>query len=330
MRLSKDEVIKPEDFGTRFLQGDFEPIYQQSSGDFKNLINFEDFRELAESSNRGIASYRLVAKTNLGDFTYYLWLDNRGKKAVFVSFDEEYTIHSIYLKAYKVYPESDEAYTKTRFIMPVTDEWFVFWGGKNEFLNYHYVYESQRYAYDLVVMNEKRTYRESGKDNENYYAFNKEVAAPANGQVVKVVEGIKDNSPGDMNEAEPAGNYVVIWHAADEYSMLAHFKQNSILVKEGDLVQQGQIIGLCGNSGNSSEPHIHFQVMDSPDLFNSRSICIRFTDWKQPVQGDTVAQGPLNNDAGKPSLDNFEKAEIAFSLSDFLLFIPRLIGQFFK
>lgn len=330
MRLQKDEVIDPYEFGNRFLHGDFEIIYNQCSSDFRELIGFEDFSELAKTSNRGVTSYHLDEETSVADFKHYLWLDNSGKRAVFVSFDEDHIIHSIYLKPYTIYPRTDEIFTQTRFIMPITDEWFVFWGGKNEFLNYHYVYESQRYAYDLVIMKEKRTYRESGMGNENYYAFNKEVVAPANGQVVKVVDGIEDNTPDDMNESQPAGNYIVIKHSADEYSLVAHFKKNSMLVKEGETVQQGQIIGLCGNSGNSSEPHIHFQVMDSPDLHNCKSICIRFTDGSQPIQGDAVTQGPLQNDTDKPSLDNFEKAEIAFSLSDVLLFIPRLIGQFFK
>ena len=330
MRLHKDEVLEPDEFGNRFLHGDFESIYNQCTKDFRDLISFKDFIELAKSFNQGVANYHMATETSVAEFKHCIWLDNRGEKEVFVSFDEDNFIHSIYLKPYTVYPRSDETFTQNSFIMPITDEWFVFWGGKNEFLNYHYVYESQRYAYDLVVMKEKRTYRENGMNNENYYAFSKEVVAPANGQVVKVVDGIKDNTPGDMNESQPAGNYIVIKHSADEYSLVAHFKQNSIRIKEGETVQQGQIIGLCGNSGNSSEPHIHFQVMDSPDLHNCKSICIRFTDGSQPIQGDVVTQGQLQNDTGQPSLDNFEKAEIAFSLSDVILFIPRLIGQFFK
>lgn len=330
MRLHKDEVVEPDEFGNRFLHGDFESIYYQCTRDFRELVSVEDFIELAQSSNRGVVNYRLIAETSMGKFKHCLWLDDSGKKAVFVSFDENNTIHSIYLKPYTIYPQSNETLTQTAFIMPITEEWFVFWGGKNEFLNYHYVYETQRYAYDLVIMTGEQTYRDNGMHNDNYYAFGKEVVAPANGKVVKVVDGIKDNTPGDMNETQPAGNYIVIRHSADEYSLLAHFKQNSIRIKEGEDVQQGQVIGLCGNSGNSSEPHIHFQVMDSPNLHNCKSICIRFTDGSEPIQGDTVTQGPRQSDTDQSSLDTFEKAEIAFSLSDVVLFIPRLIGQFFK
>lgn len=64
--------------------------------------------------------------------------------------------------------------------------------------------------------------------NENYYAFNKAVVAPADGKVVKVVRNIIDSIPGEMNESQPAGNYVILEHPNKEYSLLAHFKQNSI------------------------------------------------------------------------------------------------------
>jgi hypothetical protein len=67
-----------------------------------------------------------------------------------------------------------------------------------------------------------------------------------------------------MNRMFVPGNLVVIKHADGEYSLFAHFKQNSIRVKIGDKVAKGQLIGLCGNSGNSSEAHLHFQVQNTP------------------------------------------------------------------
>ncbi len=66
-------------------------------------------------------------------------------------------------------------------------------------------------------------------------------------------------------------------------------QENSILVKSGDIVTEGQLIGKYGNSGNSSEPHIHFQVMDSPDIVYGKSIRILFKDGREPIQGDTIS-----------------------------------------
>jgi murein DD-endopeptidase MepM/ murein hydrolase activator NlpD len=79
-----------------------------------------------------------------------------------------------------------------------------------------------------------------------------------------VIEGVRDNTPGSMNPYSAVGNCVVIEHREDEFSVLAHFKQGSIKVKAGDAVKRGQVLGLCGNSGNSSEPHIHYHLQHSP------------------------------------------------------------------
>ncbi|WP_102692203.1 M23 family metallopeptidase [Rummeliibacillus pycnus] len=92
-----------------------------------------------------------------------------------------------------------------------------------------------------------------------------------------------------MDENNSAGNYLVIQHANNEFSMIAHFKKNSILVKPNEVVSEGQVIGKCGNSGNSSEPHIHFQVMDALDIDTAKSIRIQFKNIKEPIQGDTIS-----------------------------------------
>ena len=325
--MNVEEIISPEDFGQFFLYGNPEAIYNQCIQDFKEVVSLDQFTDLAFSYNQNVESYQLVNTTQMGYSTQYVWLDNRKEKAICVMFDSSNYIQGIVLKPYVTFPESDQRYTKNKYIMPIKEEWFVFWGGTNEFLNYHYVYESQRYAYDLVMVKNGQRHTDNILLNESYYAFNKEVVAPADGKVVTVINTIMDNVPGEMNEKEPAGNYVILEHENREYSLLAHFKQHSIVVKEGDKVKQGQIIGLCGNSGNSSEPHIHFQVMDSSDYMNCRSIRIRFNDGIEPVQGDTIAAYELKE---KPKMDTFDKVENAFTIADIFLFIPRMIGSFFK
>lgn len=99
--------------------------------------------------------------------------------------------------------------------------------------------------------------------------------APADGIVVEVENSIEDNTPvGKMNEKQPLGNYVILDHDNTEFSYLVHFKYDSITVTEGDNVKQGGLLGLVGNSGNSSEPHIHFHVAYSPVPMTSKSINI--------------------------------------------------------
>lgn len=78
----------------------------------------------------------------------------------------------------------------------------------------------------------------------------------------------------EMNAEQPFGNYIIIDHGNDKYSYLTHFKYQSIIVHEGDDIKQGDVLGLVGHSGNSSEPHIHFHVANSPDPYDSYSIRI--------------------------------------------------------
>ena len=204
-------------------------------------------------------------------------------------FDENYIIQGLQIMPLTMYPETDNVYTETVMHFPFKDTWYVFWGGTNSLVNYHYEYENQRYAYDFVIMNEETTYEGDPSLNESYYAFGKEYMAPGDGIVVKMDNNVKDNQPvGKMNEEQPLGNYVILDHGNTEFSYLAHFKYQSIIVTEGDKVHQGDVLGLVGNSGNSSEPHIHFHVSDSPNPTTSKSINIKF-DCEDPfIQGDFV------------------------------------------
>ena len=120
---------------------------------------------------------------------------------------------------------------------------------------------------DRVITDIKgNRYKNDGKKNEDYYAFGKELIAPVNGEVVLVVDGIKDNKPGILNPNYVPGNTVIIKTNNNEYLFFAHFKQHSIQVKQGQKVEQGTVLGLSGNSGNSSEPHLHFHIQNVEDM----------------------------------------------------------------
>ena len=105
-----------------------------------------------------------------------------------------------------------------------------------------------------------------------------------------------------MNSARPFGNYVVIDHRNGEYSVYAHLKKGTVAVSPGQRVNTGDVLGLCGNSGNSSEAHLHFHVQDSPDLEAGAGMPVAFhdcfvngveTEKAEPVRGDY-----LGNTAG--------------------------------
>jgi murein DD-endopeptidase MepM/ murein hydrolase activator NlpD len=89
--------------------------------------------------------------------------------------------------------------------------------------------------------------------------------------------------------SQPLGNHVVLDLGNGEYAFFAHFKQGSVAVKPGDAVEPGATLGACGNSGHSSEPHLHFHVQDSPTPFSGDGLPAQFVDYV--ANGASVARG---------------------------------------
>lgn len=120
-------------------------------------------------------------------------------------------------------------------------------------------------ALDFVVTDaDGRTYANAGLTLTDYYAYNKPVLAPADGIVEEVVQHIDDNPIGEVNLRQNWGNTIVLRHAPGLYTQLSHLRPHSVPVKPGDAVRRGDIIGYCGSSGRSPEPHLHFQVQATP------------------------------------------------------------------
>ncbi|MGZ3755091.1 MAG: urea transporter [Mucilaginibacter sp.] len=120
-------------------------------------------------------------------------------------------------------------------------------------------------ALDFVINDDDgRTYQYPGTLPEHFYCFNKPVLACADGTVEEVVTHVDDNKIGDINTIDNWGNSIVIKHANGLYSKVSHLKKHSVKVKTGDFVKQGDLLGSCGNSGRSPEPHLHFQVQTTP------------------------------------------------------------------
>lgn len=282
-------VLTPEKFPDTFLNGDMAMIYEQTSDDFQALVSVEEFERLGINFNEGVQAYELVSELSINGYTEYQWIDQTKEKGIRGYFSEDKTIQGLQLMPLSDFQKKDETTTEMTYTMPVLNEWFAFWGGTNELVNYHYPVESQRYAYDLVIVNNGSTFDGEPTENESYYAFGELVLAPEEGTVVSIENEIVDNTPTvDTNEEEPLGNHVIIDHGNGEYSVLAHFKEGSVEVEPGDNVNAGDIVGLCGNSGNSSEPHIHYHVADSAEWQQANSIQIKFRDESEPVRGEKV------------------------------------------
>jgi len=201
---------------------------------------------------------------------------------------------------------------KTNLILPIKERLMVFDG--HDFYSHHRRIDLSdpapikigatanpgRYSYDLcVVNNEGQLYNDDKTINENWYGYGIPVYSPARGKVVELIDGMSDNIPGKSefdysqvfeNPNSMAGNYIVIDHHNGEYSMLAHFKQGSFKVKEGDEINQGQLIGQMGFSGATAWwIHIHYELRNGKDWWTSEGLPSYFSDFSRIQGAKTIA-----------------------------------------
>jgi murein DD-endopeptidase MepM/ murein hydrolase activator NlpD len=184
-----------------------------------------------------------------------------------ISVDNESRINGLFVSQYIPDNLPDIKRNTTQLILPFKGTWNITWGGDTREQNYHVEDRAQKNAFDILIADKTgKTYKTDSKSNEDYYAFGQEILAPCDGEIVLAVDGIKDNKPGEMNPVYIPGNTVILKTAGNEYLFFAHFKQHSVKVREGQVVRQGQVLGLCGNSGNSSEAHLHFHIQNTEDM----------------------------------------------------------------
>jgi hypothetical protein len=219
----------------------------------------------------------------------------KGVFELLISLGTDNKINGFYLKPFlpKNLPILER--NSTKMMLPFHKEWTVSWGGINVEENYHVAYNNQKYAYDLLITKEGKTYKGDAKKNENYYVFGEKIIAPCDATVVKVIKGVKDNVPGEFNSEQITGNTIVLKTANNEFILFAHFKENSIVVEENQQIKQGDLLGLCGNSGNSSEPHLHLSLQNVADMKIATGAKLFFDNIK--VNG-TVKENyiPVKND----------------------------------
>jgi len=152
---------------------------------------------------------------------------------------------------------------------PVSGEWYIGSAGRSTLINHHYtVLADQQYAVDLAIEHDGRTYDGDRTVLAAYYCWEQPILAPADGIVVAAENGHRDWPIGERDTTFAAGNVVVIDIGDGRFVQLAHLKMGSIPVAVGDRVAVGDVVGRCGNSGNTAEPHLHLQVQDSPKSVN--------------------------------------------------------------
>lgn len=156
--------------------------------------------------------------------------------------------------------------------------------------NYHFdalmfiegkIYSPERFAFDNTQLDPTFSDSFVGDPtlNESYSIYRDTLYAVADGIVEKIADGRVENS-GNLSDAplptadDYGGNYLILKIASDRYAYYCHIVPSSFLVAVGDNINEGDPIALLGNSGNSTEPHLHFHVSDSPDLWRAKGVSI--------------------------------------------------------
>ena len=209
-------------------------------------------------------------------------------------------------------------FAKNKYIFPLRGVWYVGWGAS--FHTGHRWAIPEEFALDIAKVGESGlSHKGDGTRFDDYYAYGADVLAAAGGHVIGAANDQSEDAsamqrPNETQEAHSArlqkeqgerlgkgltritGNYVMIDHGKNEYSLYAHLQPGSVRVHVGDEVKSGEVIGKLGSSGNSTEPHLHFHVCDKSDPLmcagipvSFSNVTIQWADLPRPIQsGDVV------------------------------------------
>ena len=250
-------------------------------------------KDLGKIVNRKFVNY------NKKTFAVYEAMFERETVALSIAVDEDLKISGLLVE-----PSIETKFPKierniTKLSLPFRGKWDITWGGDTKELNYHVESQAQKNAFDFLIKDTSgKIFKNDRKSNDDYYAFGQELTAPCDGEIVVAVDGVKDNIPGEFNPTFLTGNTVIIKIINNEFLFFAHLKNHSIKVKEGQIVKQGQVLGLCGNSGQSSEPHLHFHIQNIENMKKATGVKCYFdkiivngllkTDYS-PIQNEKIS-----------------------------------------
>lgn len=305
-----DPLSAGQRMAERFLHGDIDAIWSASTPEMqKALGSAENLAALHEDVLAGFGAEEAILSERTDEQAGHdvytrvsRWTEAPAPLELVIVFDDAERIAGFFIRPQPVAAPSrfPDYETRARLRLPVAGEWFVYWGGRDIADNYHAVDVGQRFALDLLIMRDGQSHSGDPSSLESYHCWGRPILAPAEGVVVRAVDGLPDQAIGASDPAHPAGNHIVIDFGNGEYGFLAHLRQGSVRVAKGDAVAAGQEIGLCGNSGNTSEPHLHFHMQTSPRLGLGEGLPAQFTDYL--ANGVPVSRGePRKGESIRPA-----------------------------
>lgn len=190
---------------------------------------------------------------------------------------------------------------------PFRGEWYVFHGGRSSLVNHHYPIVAQRHALDLIVTRSGREVDGDRTRLDAYPCYGATLFAPAGGRVAAVVADLPDLPVGQADREHIAGNHLVLDLGGGRFLLMAHLRQGSVRVALGATVQAGQAVAECGNSGNTSQPHLHLQAQTGANFLapGVRTLPMVFRDVelvrcgrRERVRGADLRRNDLVNPPG--------------------------------
>lgn len=180
--------------------------------------------------------------------------------------------------------------------LPINQSVLVGWGGDSIKTNYHVMAPNERWAYDLVIP--PASIKSSRL--EDYGIYGVQVISPVSGTIIDAYDGEEDVIPGTDKAKTMIGNYVYIrLDKTKTYIVMAHLKKGSLKVKKGEHVEEGTVMAEVGNSGNSSEPHLHIhhqrQDPSKTSMFLSEGLPLYF----RSINGIIMPKGGIRVENGK-------------------------------
>lgn len=170
------------------------------------------------------------------------------------------------------------------YALPFAGEWYTANGGVTKNTSHSWEILPQRFAYDFMFVDEEgKSYSGDKEDLCSYYCYGKDILAPADGMVVSIKNHFPDcrimgDGQPDPDTPDIGGNRIIIKHSTNEYSAVCHLMPESVTVQTGQTVKRGDVIAKCGNSGNTTEPHIHFQIQNTAHFYSCLGVPVLFCD----------------------------------------------------
>ena len=268
---NEKSVVALQKIQDYYNMGQYDSIHHMLSPTFQQKVSKAALAQLFSGFQNSFGTWR--------HFTFQEGQENRdtflaefenGQQNVGIYVNEDHTIGGLLFKPIESNEPPKFERNTTKLTLPFKGEWFTVWGGTTKMENYHVTTRAQQGAFDFVIIGKNgRSYERSGTRNEDYFAFGQPIYAVCEATVVEVNTGVEDNRPTIMNPAQPLGNSVTLRTENGEFIVYAHFEYGTVAVKKGDQVRRGQYLGNCGNSGNSSEAHLHLHIQDGLNIMTA-------------------------------------------------------------